>query len=941
MLTLLLTSFAVSLAAPWLHRWARGASHWLLALLPAGLFLYFVRFAVTAQFAAVREAVPWVPGLGVNLSFVLDGLSLLFALLITSLGTLVVLYAGGYLAGHRDLGSFYCYLLLFMSSMLGLVLADNVIALFVFWELTSFTSYLLIGFDHQRVEARRFALQALLVTAGGGLALLAGLLLLSAVAGGSLELSTILAAGQPVREHPLYPAIFLLVALGAFTKSAQVPFHFWLPNAMVAPTPVSAYLHSATMVKAGIYLLARTETLLGGTPLWIWTLSICGSLTMITGAVLALRQVDLKRILAYSTITALGTLTLLLGLSFPESVVAVVVFILVHSLYKGALFLVAGAIDHETGTRDVLRLGGLRRAMPVTAAAAVLGGLSMAGLPPLFGFIGKELAYKAKLGIEEAAWLLPSVAVVTNAMTLVAAGVLVFRPFFGRPRATPRAPHEAPLVMWLGPALLGLAGLLFGLLPQLIAEPIVRGATVAMLGAPVPITLALWYGFNVALLLSVVTVAFGFAGYLLWDTLREGLARLDPLMRRGPERAYELAMEGLVGLAGRQTRVLQNGRLRLYLFFTLAFAVVLVAATGWRYDAFEAIPRLPRGAFYIWVLAALVAAAGVTVVFTRSRLFAVAALGVLGFGVALLYIVFGAPDLAMTQFLVETLTVVIIVLVMQRLPRLPEREPSSLASRARDGALALAAGGLVTALLLAVVARPLDTEVSDYLARESVPSGFGRNVVNVILVDFRALDTLGEILVIAVAALGGLALTRLRPPRAARPVEPAQSLILQTATRLLVLLLLTLSASLLWQGHNLPGGGFVGGLVAAGAFSLYMLAFGAEESRRLLRLHPRSLVAIGLALALGSGLVAAVSGEDFLTGQWIDLAIGAGEPVKLGTPLLFDLGVYLVVIGFTLAFAFSLGRTQTDTDEAISIPREGEPIPREGEQQGPSSGGEA
>jgi multicomponent Na+:H+ antiporter subunit A len=910
MLIALLLSFALSLAAPWLHRGSRGFSHWLLALLPAGLFLYFVRFAVTAQFAPVREASPWVPGLGVELSFLLDGLSLLFALLITGLGTLIVIYTGGYLAGHPLLGRFYGFLLLFMSSMLGLVLADNIVVLFVFWELTSFSSYLLIGFDHQRPEARRFALQALLVTSAGGLALLAGLLLLAGVAGGSFELSTILLAGEQVPQHPLYPAIFVLVALGAFTKSAQVPFHFWLPNAMEAPTPVSAYLHSATMVKAGIYLLARTETLLGGTPLWIWTLSIAGVATMLTGAVMALRQVDLKRILAYSTVTALGTLTLLLGLSFPESVIAVVVFILVHSLYKGALFLVAGAVDHETGTRDVLRLGGLWRLMPVTAAAAVLGGLSMAGLPPLFGFIGKELAYKAKLGMPEAAWMLPSVAVVTNALTMVAAGVLVFRPFFGRPTATPKHPHEAPLAMWIGPALLGVTSLLFGLFPQLIAEPIVGGATTAMLGEPVPITLALWYGWNIALLLSFATVAVGLAGFLLWDRIRAGLTHLDPLMRRGPERGYELVVEGVVGLAGWQTRVIQNGSLRRYLFSTLAVAVGLVAFTFLR----QTLPPLPgsppRGPFYLWVLGALIVAGSLTAIFTRSRLSAVAALGVVGFSIALVYVVLGAPDLAMTQFLVETLTVVIIVLVMQRLPHLPNREPSGHLSKARDGVLALAAGGIVTVLLLAAVERPFEPYVSEYFARESVPGGLGRNIVNVILVDFRALDTLGEILVLSVAALGALALLSLRPPRAAREVEPAHALILQTATRLLVLLLLLLSVALLWQGHNLPGGGFIGGLVAAGAFALYMLAFGVEECRRLLRLHPRDLIAAGLTIAVASGLLAALAGQEFLTGQWTELTIGSGEPVKLGTPLLFDIGIYLVVIGFTLAFALSLGKPQ-------------------------------
>lgn len=775
MLIAVLISFVIALLAPLVHRWNQAATGWLLALLPAGLFAYFASFVPQVmQTGAVREVTPWVPSFGVNLSFWLDGLSLLFVLLITGLGALIVAYAGGYLKGDKNLGRFYLFLLLFMSAMLGLVLADNLITLFVFWELTSITSYLLIGYKHTYEDSRKSALQALLVTGTGGLALLAGLLLMSVAGGGTFELSEIIAQGDAIREHSLYLPIFVLIALGAFTKSAQFPFHFWLPNAMAAPTPVSAFLHSATMVKAGIYLLARVDGVLGGTEVWTWTLSIAGSLTMLIGATMALRQTDLKKILAYSTITALGTLTVMIGLSFGAGIKAAIVFLVVHSLYKGALFMVAGSVDHETGTRNVLQLGGLGSSMPITRWAAVFAGLSMAGLPPLFGFIGKELSYKAKLGFDGADIMLPGVAVLANAMTVIAAALIVLRPFFGTLKPTPRTPHETPASMWLGPAVLGVAGLLFGLFPNLVANSLIGPAVEAILGKDYPIDLSLWYGFNTALLLSAITMLAGIGGYFAWDRIRTLLAKADPLRRFGPESGYFKALDGLVWFAKVQTKVIQNGSLRFYLFTMLTVIVGLLGVTLFVKGGLYVPESWPQIYLYEGVLMALIAAAAVAIVVATSRLAAVTALGVAGFSIALLFIVLGAPDLAMTQFLVETLIVVIIVLVMQRLPRFSKAERSSWGTRLRDGALAGTLGLLVAAIMLAVLQLPLDMTVPDYLANESVPSGKGRNIVNVILVDFRALDTLGEIAVIAVAAIGAYALLRLGKTRS-KPAKPTVS----------------------------------------------------------------------------------------------------------------------------------------------------------------------
>jgi multicomponent Na+:H+ antiporter subunit A len=753
-----LSGFVLAAAAPGVHRLAGRATGWVLALLPLALAGYFAsHLGAVAAGEAVRTSLDWVPSLGVNLSFTLDGLSLLFALLITGVGALVLVYAGGYLAGHPELGRLYAFLLLFMASMLGLVLSDNVLALFVFWELTSISSYLLIGFDHERREARAAALQALLVTSGGGLALLAGLLLLGH-AGGSLELSTLLTRGEQLRAHPLYVPVLVLILAGAFTKSAQFPFHFWLPGAMEAPTPVSAYLHSATMVKAGVYLLARLSPALGGTDAWVGVVSAVGGTTMLLGAWMALVQSDLKRVLAYSTVGALGTLTLLLGLGGPLAVPAAVAYLLAHALYKGALFLVAGALDHETGTRDADRLGGLRRAMPLTAAAAAVAALSMAGLPPLFGFVAKELSYEAALHAPAAAWV-TAAALIANVALVAVAPVVGLRPFLGKTVPTPRAAHEAPPSLLLGPVVLAGLGFAFGLWPGAGAESLVSAASTAALGAPAGARLALWHGPTPALALSAVTLAAGAAVYAGRGRLRRAASRCAGAARWGPAGWYELALEGLEGTAVGLTRVLQSGYLRYYVMITVAATAGLAG--------YALAGRGPLAVAVNWSdlqiheagLAALILLAALAAVLLKSRLAAIAALGVVGYGVALTFVMFGAPDLAMTQFLVETLTVILFVLVFYHLPQ--QRTVSETVARWRDAALAVAVGAVMTVLVL--VGTPENyPSISGYFVENSVPRGHGRNVVNVILVDFRGFDTLGEITVLGVAAVGVYALLKLR-----------------------------------------------------------------------------------------------------------------------------------------------------------------------------------
>ena len=890
--------FVAAAVAPAIVRLNPRAAGRILALLPAGIFVSLLARMPDARDHGVVERITWVPSLNIEFALHLDGLSLLFALLICGFGAVVTLYAGRYLAGNPHLGRFYLAFLLFMGAMLGLVVADDLIVLFVFWELTSISSFLLIGFDHEREASRKAALQALLVTGGGGLALLAGLLLLAGASGGTFSLSEIVALNGVVREHGAYPAILALVLLGAFTKSAQFPFHFWLPNAMAAPTPVSAYLHSATMVKAGIYLLARLDSTLGDTIAWSWSLSLAGGATMLLGAVVALRQTDLKRILAYSTLTALGTLTLLLGLSFEDSIKAAVVFLIVHSLYKGALFLAAGNVDHEAGSRDVLTLGGLRRALPLTAAAAVVAGLSMAGLPPLFGFIAKELTYKAKLGFEASSYLLPAVAVLVNAFTFAAAAVIVLRTFFGRTGKTPRTPHEAPLEMWLGTVLLAGAGLMFGVLPAIVSDTIVGPAVFAVLGRPMTIKLTLWYGPNLALLLSVLTVVLGLVTYLRWDSVRLTLSRLDGIHRFGAEAAYDRLMGRLVRTAAGVTRLLQTGDLRHYLIWAVGLLLALGAAALVRAGGIHL--AVPAADYVEWALALATVGGAVGTALVRSRVAALLSLAVAGTGVALFFVVLGAPDLALTQFLIETLTLLLAVAVLTRLRTASQRGGES-GRRLVHGTVAIMAGVLMTLLTLAVTSGPFESVVADFYARASVPSAFGRNIVNVILVDFRAMDTLGEITVLAVAAIGAIALLRF-PLEQLPDREPYDSLVLRMTSRIVVPLLLLLAGFLLLRGHNAPGGGFIAGLLASGAVVLHVLVQGTASARRIVRVSPEWLLAAGLAIAVLSGLVAAFAGSPFLTGLWVSIDLPAGlAPLKLGTPLLFDTGVFLVVVGFVLS----------------------------------------
>lgn len=760
MLVAVVAGFILAALVPSLAPLAGRRIGWVLALLPATLFGYFIGFwpEVTGG-EAVLISYPWIPSLDISLNFLVDGLSLMFALLISGIGTFILIYAGSYLEGHKDIHKLLMYLLAFMASMLGLVLSNNLVSLFVFWELTSITSYLLIGFNHEQEKARKAALQGLIVTVGGGLALMTGLILLGYL-GGSFELSELLGQGEVLQGHPLFLLMMILILAGTFTKSAQTPFHFWLPNAMAAPTPVSAYLHSATMVKAGVYLMARLQPAMAGSEAWLYALSLFGGVTMTVGAVMAVCSTDLKRILAYSTVMALGTLTMLIGIGTPYALKAAMVFLLAHALYKGALFMAAGTLDHETGTKDVRELGGLRGLMPWTAAFTWVAALALAGIPPLFGFIAKELMFEAALGAPVLSGLLTGLALITAVCIVAATALVAVKPFFGALRPTPKKPHEAPLAMRLGFGVLASLGLLLGLLPFL-AEPLLRAAVSAVTGTPVPdLELALWHGINLPLLLSLTALAAGALLFRQWVPLRARLAGLAALPGYGPERGYDKLMDGLVRLAGWQTRVLQNGYMTNYILTILLTTIALLAYAFWSRDAFLYSLSFEGVRFHEVIISMLMLVAVVYASATHLRLGAVAAIGVLGFAMAMIYVFFSAPDLAITQVLIETLTVILLVLVLFRLPGF--QDLSSPRVRWRDATVAGAFGILVAMMVLTVNQSSLGAGISDYLVANSYPVAHGRNIVNVILVDYRALDTLGEIFVLALAAIGVNAMIRFR-----------------------------------------------------------------------------------------------------------------------------------------------------------------------------------
>ncbi|MBZ8133111.1 putative monovalent cation/H+ antiporter subunit A [Afifella sp. IM 167] len=755
--------FGAALVAPLAKRALGAGAGWILALVPAAMFLHFLAMVGPISAGEVMTAgFDWVPQIGVRFSYRIDGLSLLFAILISGIGTLIIIYSGAYLKSHEHQGRFFSFMFLFMGAMLGLVLSDDFLALFVFWELTSITSFLLIGFDHAREASRRAALQALVITVTGGLCLLGGLLLLAAYLG-IHSMSEAMALGDSFKTHALYMPVLVLILLGAFTKSAQFPFHSWLANAMEAPTPVSAYLHSATMVKAGVYLLLRVHPFMGGTEAWTTILPVFGGLTLIAGTLLALRQTDMKLILAYTTVASLGLLVMLAGTSTETAILGALVYLLAHSLFKGGLFMVAGTVDHEAKTRDLNELGGLARAMPITFAAALVCAWSMGGLFVTLGFFAKEAMYEGLLHAGAGGTLLLGVAVVGNGLMFAAAFAVALLPFIRRRKPTLGAVHEGPVGLWLGPVTLALCGVAGIALAGWTQAHLIGPTLLAVTGATPELDLSFALHFNEVLAFSGATWLLGIVAFLAISPIRRAIAAVLDAIGWGPDKGFDQFVSGISSLSGAITRFIQTGDLERYISVTFAAFALCLLVPLVVFGEWPSWPAEFHLAFYEWAVAGLAVAGLVAVLVARNRLIAIVSLGIQGFAVALIFMLFGAPDLSFTQFMVETLSVVILALVMTRLRLMPS-DRRNVFQRVKDGTIAIGCGVGTAALLLSVTNQPFDDRLSVFFADYSRTIAHGRNIVNVILVDFRGLDTLGESAVVLIAGLAILALLRFPTP---------------------------------------------------------------------------------------------------------------------------------------------------------------------------------
>ncbi|TKA98231.1 monovalent cation/H+ antiporter subunit A [Cereibacter changlensis] len=877
----------------------------------------------------IQTRIDWLPQLGLNANFFLDGLGLLFAGLILGIGLLIILYARFYLDRRDPMGQFYTYLLLFQGAMVGIVLSDNILLLLVFWELTSLSSFLLIGYWKHLPEGRQGARMALTVTGMGGLAMIAGMLILGQIVG-SYDLSVILQNKEAIQASDWYLPALILILLGAFTKSAQFPFHFWLPHAMAAPTPVSAYLHSATMVKAGLFLMARLWPVLAGTPEWFYIVATTGLVTMVVAAKIALFKDDLKALLAFSTVSHLGLITMLLGFGTQAAATVAVFHIINHATFKAALFMVAGIVDHSTHTRDLKLLGGLRKAMPITFAITTVAALSMAGIPPLNGFLSKELM------LEEAShtvwagipWLLPVLATIGALFSVAYSFRFLGHTFLGQPRAKLDRPHDPGFGLWGAPAFLTLLVVLIGLFPMLTAAWLIDAAASAVTGEAVAVNIYHWHGFTAAFWMSVIAILGGFVLVMLHAPLnRLWLATPRPEAKR----IFDSIVEPLAALARGLTQRLHDGALTRY----FAIATVAIVAAG--FAAFlggahspglrpetpvEIVPLIG------WFL--LIASAAAIVSFHRNRLLALVLVGVIGLIVSVGFAYLAAPDLALTQISVEVVTVILLLLALNFVPKTTPFESTRL-RRGRDGVIAtlagLGSGALIYALMMRDSAFP---SISGYHLANAKTEGGGTNVVNVILVDFRGYDTFGEIVVLGIAALVIFALTEaiLRAGPAndrlltwvqdQRDAGDRHPLMLVVATRMVLPVAIMVGVYIFLRGHNEPGGGFIAGLVVAIALVMQYMASGFAWTEARQRVDYHALIAAGVLIAGAAGVGAWFTGTAFLTSDFGYVTLPPLAPFELATAMIFDAGVFLTVLGAVMLALASISRIALRAGEKVN-----------------------
>ncbi|HWA13511.1 MAG TPA: monovalent cation/H+ antiporter subunit A [Burkholderiales bacterium] len=938
---LLLLPFAASIVAGTMAPNARNAEAWLsggVAL--SGLAITLALYPEMSAGNVVRASIEWAPALGLGFSLRMDGFAWLFSLLVTGIGFLVVLYARYYMSPQDPVPRFFSFFLAFMGSMLGVVLAGNVIQLVFFWELTSLFSFLLIGYWHHNAAARDGARMALVLTSAGGLCLFGGALILGRIAG-SYELDAILAAGDRIRADALYVPALALVAAGALTKSAQFPFQFWLPQAMAAPTPVSAYLHSAAMVKLGVFLLARLWPAMAGTDAWMWIIGTAGLVTLVLGAYAAIFQHDLKALLAYSTISHLGLITVLIGLNSPLALVAAVFHITNHATFKASLFMAAGIIDHESGTRDIRRLSGLYRLMPITATLAMVAAAAMAGVPLLNGFLSKEMFFTEALQVEGPVRALnralPFVATIWGMFSVAYSLRLIHGVFFGPPPAgLPRQPCEPPRWMRFPIELLVLACLLVGVLPAFTIGPILEIAVRALLGTQAPAySLAVWHGFTTPLAMSLVAMAGGALLYrLLLAHLAGGGTRV-PLLP--PIEGRRIFNRILLLLSSRWARAMEarlgTGRLQPQLVLLLVVALLACAWPVWK-GGLHYGPLLPSPvdpAFVlIWAVGAI-CALGAAWQAKFHRLAALLLTGAAGIAVCLTFVWLSAPDLALTQLLVEIVTTVLLLLGLRWLPkRLPFTRTragakAALPRRLRDIAIAAGCGGGLGLVSYAVMTRPLpDHAISRFFVENAWSLGGGTNIVNVIIVDFRGFDTLGEITVLGVVAIAVYALMRRFRP-AAESVGPLHG---QTAAgedlaipsvimRAMFPVTAVVSVYLLLRGHNFPGGGFAAGIAFCIGVILQYMAGGTRWAEDRLALRPLRWITIGLLLAGATGAGSWLFGHPFLTSHVAHFKLPLAGDVHVPTAFFFDLGVFSLVVGATALILIVLAHQSTRAHRPI------------------------
>ncbi len=953
LLAIVVLPFLGSLFAAFLPATARNAAALLSGTIAlAGTALIVFLYPAISGGAVLRTEIEWLPSLGLDLIVRLDGLSWIFAFLVLAIGLLVVIYARYYMSPEDPVPRFFSFFLAFMGSMLGVVLSGNLVQLAFFWELTSLFSFLLIGYWHHNQSARDGARISLITTAAGGMCLLIGVLLIGKIVG-SYDLDLILASGDLIRSSDLYLPALILILLGAFTKSAQFPFHFWLPHAMAAPTPVSAYLHSATMVKAGIFVLIRLWPVLAGTDAWYYIVASAGLATLLVGAWSAIFQQDLKGLLAYSTISHLGLITLLLGLGSPLGAVAAIFHTVNHATFKASLFMAAGIIDHETGTRDLRRLSGLYRFMPITATLAMVAAAAMAGVPLLNGFLSKEMFLAEALGAHSGSLtdqLLPFFATLASAFSVLYSLRFIHQTFFGPPPVDlPREPHEAPRWMRLPIEILVLACLVVGIVPALTIGPFLHSAVQSVLGGDTPYySLAIWHGFSRPMLMSITALALGVAGYLLF---RDRLNRIEgaPLIRRLKGRkTFELVLSILISFA----RVLEGvfGTQRLQSQMRVLVAIAVLAGLlpflrhGYSLGGLEGTAVDP-GFAVIWIIGGACAVCAAWQA-KYHRLAALILMGGAGLVSCISFVWLSAPDLALTQLLVETVTTVLLLLGLRWLPkRLQEIWPEGRTPlkvrlrRATDLTISAAAGVGIALVAYAVMTRPMPDGISRYFVEHAYAEAGGRNVVNVILVDFRSFDTFGEITVLAIVALTVFSLLRRFRP-AAESVETPEQQRFQNAwdearegrkvgdTRVDYLLIprvimewlfpviMVFAIYLLLRGHDMPGGGFAAGVAMSIALILQYMATGARQIEARLRIRPLRWVGIGLLCAMLAGVGALLFGYPFLTSYFRYAELPVFGSVPVASALLFDVGVFLLVVGATALILIALAHQSIRTPAA-------------------------